>query len=234
MMLRSILVDLWSLSKPILAVAGLFLIVRVAVFRSSSVNWWFVSGALLLTLAGLYLFMAGISSSLIPLSQETGRDLVLVRYKIPVILFVGVIGYCATLLEPGLRIMASQIEEVSVGAIRSNLIIHTAAAGFALGAGLGIVRIFTPFSMKWSAVVALLVLLLLVLLAPEHIVGIAFDCASATTGPVNIPILLGLAIGLSQMVSGADPIRQGFGLIAFTAYGTTSAILIGGILEARA
>lgn len=231
--LRTIFFDLWTLAKPALVLTGLFLAIRVIVFRNTDTNWGLLAGALLLMLVGLYLFLSGISSSLIPLSEATGRDLVLVRYKIPVILFVGLIGYFATLLEPGLRILANQIETVSVGAIHSSKITHMAAVGFAIGAGLGTGRILSPFSMKLSAGIALMLLFLLVLLAPESIVGIAFDCASATTGPVNIPILLGLAIGLSQVVSGVDPLRQGFGLIALTAYGTTTAVLIYGILRIR-
>jgi hypothetical protein len=230
MLWRSVLLDVWSLAKPVLAVSGLLLFARLAFIRNTAGNWWMIAGALLLTLIGLYLFLAGVSSSLLPLSEETGRGLVLVRYKLPVILFIALIAYCSTLMEPGLKMIAGQIETVSIGAIRGPLITQVAAVGFALGAGLGTVRVFAPFSMKWAALIAMLVLSLLVLLAPEHMVGIAFDCASATTGPVNIPILVSLAIGLSQAVSGADPVQQGFGLVAFTAYGTTASILVCGII----
>lgn len=233
MQLRSIVVDLWGLAKPMLVIVGVLLAVRILILRNTTTHWWGLLAAIAITIIGLYLFLAGVSSSLIPLSESSGRGLVALRYKFPVVLFACAIGYLATLLEPGLRVLALQVDTVSIGALRRTVVIHTAALGFALGAGVGVLRILSPFSMKAAAIVALLLLLVLVLIAPEHIVGIAFDCASATTGPANIPILLGLAIGLAQVVPGADPIRHGFGLIALTAYGTTTAVLILGILEAR-
>lgn len=232
-LIRSIAGDLWELTKPTLAIVGLLLAVRVLILRNTTTHWLGLSAAVLLTIFGLYLFLAGVSASLIPLSETTGRGLVTLRYKAPVILFAFAVGYLATLLEPGLRTVAIQIETVSIGALRRPVVIHTAALGFALGSSVGVLRILSPFSMKGTAIVALLLLLVLVIIAPESIVGIAFDCASAATGPANIPILLGLAIGLSQAIPGADPIRHGFGLIALTAYGTTMAVLILGILGAR-
>lgn len=230
MLVQTIAVDLWKLARPTLALAGLFLIVRVLVLRHTITNWWMLVIAMFLTVLGLYLFQIGVSFGLVPLCESTGRALVEIRYKIPILLFACAVGYLSTLLEPGLRTVARQVEETSIGVIRQPLLIHAAAVGFALGAGLGIVRILSPFSMKIAAVASLLLMLGLVLTAPEHIVGIAFDCASASTGPVNIPILLGLAIGLSQAVAGADPIRHGFGLIALTAYGTTTAVMVLGII----
>ncbi len=213
-----------------LALAGLFLIVRAMILRHPVTNWWMLVLALFLTVLGLYLFLVGVSFGLVPLTESTGRALVEIRNKIPIVLFACAVGYLSTLLEPGLRTVAQQVEETSIGAIRKPFVIHAAAFGFALGAGFGVVRILSPFSMKIAAVGSLVLLLVLVLVAPDHIVGIAFDCASASTGPVNIPILLGLAIGLSQAATGADPVRHGFGLIALTAYGTTTAVMILGII----
>ncbi len=233
MLIQSIALDLWKLAKPILAIMALFVILRLFVLRSSVLDWKMLIVAVLLLTFGLYMFLQGVSMGLIPLCESTGRGLVELKFKFPVILFACAAGYLSTLLEPGLRIVAQQVEEVSIGAIRQPLLIHTAALGFALGAGIGVVRIFVPFSMKIAAIVSLLILLVLVLASPAHFVGIAFDCASASTGPANIAILLSLAIGLSQVVAGSDPIRQGFGFIALTAYGTTTAVMILGILESR-
>lgn len=233
MLIQSIALDLWKLARPTLAIVAFIVIFRLLFLRNFVLDWRMLLAAVLFTTIGLYLFLKGVSAGLIPLCESTGNSLVDLSYKLPVVIFVCIIGYLSTLLEPGLRTVAQQVEEVSSGAIRQHLLVHTAALGFAMGAGLGVIRILSPFSMKIAAVVSLLILLVLVLISPEHVVGIAFDCASASTGPANIAILLGLAIGLSQMVSGGDPIRQGFGLIALTAYGTTSAVMILGILESH-
>ncbi len=233
MLARSIAMELWSLMKPTLAIVLFLVIVKTLVFRERIPNTWMFASAVLLTVVGLYLFLAGVSSSLIPLSRSTAYHLVATRNKAFIVMFACILGYLATLVEPGLRTLAIQIEDISVGAISRSRVLHAAAIGFALGAGAGTVRILYSFSMKSVAVCCLLVLAALVLMASDHVIAIAFDAASATTGPANIPILIGLTIGLAQAVEGADPIRYGFGLIAMTAYGTTAAILILGILGGR-
>lgn len=233
MLARSIVMELWSLTKPTLAIVLFLVILKMLVFRDRIPHIWLFVSAVLLTVVGLYLFLAGVSSSLVPLSRSTAFHLVATRNKALIIAFACVLGYLATLIEPGLRTLAIQIEDVSVGAISRSHIIHTAAMGFALGAGAGVARILFGFAMKPVAVCALVVMAALVLMASDHVIAIAFDAASATTGPVNIPMLLGLTIGLAQAVDGADPIRYGFGLIALTAYGTTAAVLMLGILGGR-
>jgi hypothetical protein len=72
--------------------------------------------------------------------------------------------------------------------------------------------------------------LYLAYLAPEKMVGIAFDCASATTGPVNIPINVALALGLSRVVEGSDPLLNGFGIVGLSSLGTIIAVLMLGII----
>jgi hypothetical protein len=71
----------------------------------------------------------------------------------------------------------------------------------------------------------------LILFAPEEFVGIAFDAASATTGPVNIPINMAIAIGLAYALGGADPLLNGFGLVGLTSLGTMVTVLVLGILS---
>ena len=57
------------------------------------------------------------------------------------------------------------------------------------------------------------------------------DCASATTGPVNIPINMALAIGLASMLEVTDPLLAGFGIVGLTSMGTILSVLSLGILS---
>ncbi len=67
--------------------------------------------------------------------------------------------------------------------------------------------------------------------APEEYVAIAFDSASATTGPVNIPINMALAIGIAKTLEGVDPLLSGFGIVGLTSMGTVLSVLTLGILN---
>ena len=232
-LIRIMMANLWTVARPTLAIVLFLVIIRTLFFRESIPNKWIFVSAVLLTMLGLYLFLAGISTSLIPLSRDTAYSLLATRSKTLIVLFACALGYFATLIEPGLRTLAAQVEEVAVGAITKTRIVQAAAVGFACGAGVGTLRILFSIPMKPLAVTCLLLLAGLVLMASDAVIAIAFDAASATTGPANIPILLGLTIGLSQATEGIDPIRFGFGLIALTAYGTTAAILLLGIVGGR-
>lgn len=74
------------------------------------------------------------------------------------------------------------------------------------------------------------IVLILIFIAPELYVSIAMDSASATTGPVNIPINMALAIGVASVIEGVDPSLSGFGIIGLTSVGAMVSVLILGIL----
>ena len=127
--------------------------------------------------------------------------------------------------------MAAEVEEVSVGAIREKILIHTVALGVGSGMSLGLLKILNSIPSRNVIIPILIVTAVLILFAPEEFVGIAFDAASATTGPVNIPINMAIAIGLAYALGGADPLLNGFGLVGLTSLGTMVTVLLLGILS---
>lgn len=129
--------------------------------------------------------------------------------------------------------VAAEVEQVTVGGMPRPVLVHVVAVGFAAGVSLGVLKILLPLSMKAILVPGCLLVLLLVILAPERTFGIALDCAIATTGPVNIPLNMALATGLSKIVAGADPLTHGFGLIGLTSCGAVVSVLVFGVLFVR-
>ena len=168
--------------------------------------------------------------SLIPLGDSVGRNLHLLDKKFLIVLVGFVIGYFGTLVEPALRTLALEIEEVSAGAISQGVLIHGVAAGFGLGMGIGLFKIINNISYIKIIVPLLALVLILVFLAPKMYVAIAMDSASATTGPVNIPINMALAIGIASVIEGVDPLLSGFGIIGLTSIGAMISVLVLGIL----
>lgn len=150
-----------------------------------------------------------------------------------IILFALAAGYLATLIEPALKLLADSVEAESAGALRKGALIHSVAAGFSLGMALGAAKILWGIPFKPVIVTVLLILLVMTVAAPKSICAVAWDCASAATGPVNIPVNLALALGLSRVVEGGDPLFQGFGLIALSALGATMGVLAMGTVTLR-
>lgn len=209
----------------------LFLIVfQIFVFKKSIGDTKSFIIGILLTVLGLHFFLKGISLSLLPLGENVGKSLVLLEQKWLVMIFAFVLGYFGTLVEPALRTLALEAEEVSIGALPQNVLIHAVAIGFGLGMAIGVFKILKGIPMAHILLPLLAITFILVFFVPEQFIAIAVDSASATTGPVNIPLNLAIALGLAKIVEHADPLFSGFGLIGLTSFGAMLSVLILGIL----
>lgn len=225
-----ILLPLWETMKGILPLTGIMLIVQIVILRKPINNIKeFVIGVLFASI-GLHLFLKGTGMSLIPLGETVGRNLYILDRRWVIILMGFVVGYFGTLVEPALRVLALEVEELSVGAIHHKVLIHGVAAGFGLGMGIGMFKIMTNTPYIKIIAPLLFLVVLLSFFAPEPYPSIALDSASATTGPVNIPLNMALAIGLASIIESADPLLSGFGVVGLTSIGAMISVLILGIL----
>jgi hypothetical protein len=222
---------LWGTAKTVLPITAFMIAFKTFFLRHSPENPKTLVGGIVLSILGLHLFIKGASISLLPLSDSLGRELVVLDNKLAIVFFAFVLGYFATLVEPALKILALEVEEISVGAIPNNVLIHSVALGFGLGMALGILKILNNIPIRTIITPILVLSLILIRLAPEEFVGIAMDCASATTGPVNIPINMALAIGLANVLEVTDPLLAGFGIVGLTSLGAVLSVLSLGILS---
>ncbi len=223
--------SLWQAARNVLPLIAMLVICQTMILKRPVPNVRSFSVGLVFVVLGLFFFLKGISLSLIPMGEEVGRSLVVLDNKVYIIAIAFVIGYASTLVEPGLQALAAEVEEVSVGAIREKILIHTVALGVGSGMSLGLLKILNSIPSRNVIIPILIVTAVLILFAPEEFVGIAFDAASATTGPVNIPINMAIAIGLAYALGGADPLLNGFGLVGLTSLGTMVTVLLLGILS---
>jgi len=113
--------------------------------------------------------------------------------KFWIILIAFAIGYLSTLAEPALQSLALEAEEVSVGALPQKVLIQAVAIGFGAGMALGVAKDPIPNSNLSRDYTVLIHHSHSCLFFAGNVRGIAFDSASATTGPINIPI--NMAIG---------------------------------------
>lgn len=222
---------LWETAKTVLPITLVLIVFKTFVLKQTADNPKHLWGGIVLSIFGLHLFIKGVSISLLPLSDTIGKDLVLLDNKLIIIGFAFVLGYFATLVEPALKVLALEVEEVSIGAIPSRVLIHTVAIGFGLGMALGISKILNNISIRNIYTPILILTLILIQIAPQEFVAIAMDSASATTGPVNIPINMALAVGLARMMDITDPLLSGFGVVGLTSLGAVISVLSLGILN---
>lgn len=230
MKILEILAPLWDTMKGILPLTIIMVVFQVLILKKPIDNMGRFGIGIVFAIIGLHLFLKGTTMSLIPLGDSVGRNMHLLDKKFLIILVGFIIGYFGTLVEPALRALAMEVEEVSAGAISQKVLIHGVAAGFGLGMGIGLFKIINNISYVKVIVPLLAIVVVLIFLTPKVYVAIAMDSASATTGPVNIPINMALAIGIASVIEGVDPLLSGFGVIGLTSVGAMISVLILGIL----
>lgn len=222
--------DLFGTFKSLTPIVLGLLLFQLLVLKSPLEKPQSFIGGYLLSLAGLFLFLKGLTLCLLPLGESVGANLISLDSKFWIIIVGFVIGYLATLAEPALHALAMEAEEISVGVLPKQVLIHAVAIGFGTGMALGIAKILFQIPSTTIIIPLLFITIILTYFTPEGIVGIAFDSASATTGPINIPINMAVALGLSKVLAASDPLLNGFGLVGLTSLGAAISVLIMGII----
>ena len=215
----------------VIPITVFLIIFQIFVFKKSIGDVKNFTIGILLTVLGLHFFLKGISLSLLPLGENVGKSLIVLEHKWLMMAFAFGLGYLGTLVEPALRVLALEAEEISIGALPQNILIHAVAIGFGLGMAIGVFKILNGVPIIKILLPLLVITFILVFFVPEQFIAIAIDSASATTGPVNIPLNLAIAIGLSKIIEHADPLFSGFGLIGLTSFGAMLSVLTLGILS---
>lgn len=224
------LAPLWETAKSIIPLTAILIIFQLFILKKPLENVKDFSIGFILAILGLHLFLKGTTMSLIPIGESVGRSLYILEKKWIIVAAAFVIGYFGTLVEPALQTLALEVEELSIGAIPHKVLIHGVAIGFGMGMAIGILKILLNIPYLKIIVPLLLIVLALVFFTPEPFGAVAMDAASATTGPVNIPLNMALAIGLASVIETADPLISGFGIIGLTSVGAMISVMVLGIL----
>ncbi len=230
MKLLVILKDLWETARSVLPLILLLIFLQVVILKKPIKNIKELIGGILLCMFGLHLFLKGAFMSLLPLGNSVGENIFIIDKKWLIVLISFIVGYLGTLVEPAIKTLALEVEEVSIGAIPHTVLIHAVAIGFGMGMGLGIYKILNNILYIKIIIPLILLIILLIPFVPREYIAIAMDSASATTGPVNIPLNMTIAIGLSKTLENVDPLTAGFGIVGLTSIGAIVSVLILGIL----
>ena len=231
MRMMEILRDIWGTAKTVLPLALILVILQIVVLKKPIKNLKEFIIGIILSIAGLHFFLKGVFMSILPLGDSVGGNIAILDNKLLIVAISLVIGYLGTLVEPALKTLALEVEEVSVGAIPNKVLIHAVAIGFGLGMGIGVWKIINNIPFIKIVIPLIFVIILLIPFVPKEFVSIAMDSASATTGPVNIPLNMAIAVGLAKSLENVDPLTSGFGIIGLTSIGAVISVMVLGLLS---
>ena len=158
----------------------------------------FIIGAILLTI-GLSIFLIGVDIAITPLGSQVGATLAKSNKMWIVVVGGLIVGFFISIAEPGLIILADQVDIVTSGQISSLSILGIVSIGLALMLAMGFVRIVTNIPLYKVLTVLYILVFILALFTPIEFLTIAFDASGATTGILAVPFILALALGVSTM-----------------------------------
>jgi hypothetical protein len=189
----------------------------------------FLIGVVMVSI-GLILFLLGVHIGLLPVGEMIGSALPKMGKAWLVIFFGFLLGFIATVAEPDVRILALQVDLVSDGIISSNLLIYTVALGVAIFVGLAMLKILFKIPITYLLIGGYGLVFLLASFTPPHFVPISFDAGGVTTGPLTVPFILALGVGVASVLRGKSASTDGFGLVALASIGPILAVLMLGVL----
>ena len=189
---------------------------------------------------GLMFFMEGLRIGLMPLGETIGA--VLPRNStLPVILgFAFLLGLGATFAEPAIAVLKAAGAGVrpsdapllySLLNDFSNQLVTCVGIGVGVAVLLGVLRFFYGWSLKYLIVPGVSMLSVLTIIAHlnpvlQPILGLAWDCGAVTTGPVTVPLVLALGVGVCRIVGGVDAAHAGFGIVTLASLFPILAVLL--------
>ncbi len=190
----------------------------------------FTIGAVLLVL-GIGLFNLGADLAMTPMGVHVGAGLSRQR-KLGLLLSVCfVLGMLITVAEPDLQVLANQVKTVMNG----TLLIYTVGAGVGAFLMISILRIV--FRKSLSGVLTLFYMLLfalalmLVVSGNMDLLPMALDAGGVTTGPITVPFIMALGVGISGVLSGKHGQEDSFGLVALCSIGPILSVLLLGVFS---
>jgi hypothetical protein len=180
--------------------------------------------------SGLILFLIGVHIGLLPIGEMIGAALPKTGKISLVVLFAFLMGFVVTVAEPDVRVLATQVDIVSQGEISKNLLIIVVALGVAIFVGLAMLRIILSIPITYILVVGYGLIFLLAAFTPPNFVPISFDAGGVTTGPMTVPFILALGVGVARVLGGKTASADGFGLVALASIGPVLAVLLLGVI----
>ena len=192
----------------------------------------FIVGGVLIIL-GLSIFLMGVDLGIQPLGEQTGHALA-EKKSLPLLLSIAfIVGFFVTVAEPDIQVFGDQIHSI-FNSVNKFHLVFIISAGVGLLIMLGLLRTSLSMNIKLTLVVLYIIVFALAVFTPNEFRAIAFDSGGATTGPMTVPFILALGIGVSASFAGrGHDSADNFGLTGITSVGPIIAVLIYGIVLAH-
>ena len=227
--------------RAILPLVLFLMFVLFVVLKSKLPNKMVTVYGLALSIIGMCIFNIGLTYGLGAIGTQTGGVLPAAFMELPIsesspifskVLGLGVVigfafllGFGATLAEPALNALGITVQDLTNGAFKKSMLMYSVAGGVAVGIALGVAKLVLNFDLMQVLLPLYAIGILLTIFSTEEFVNVAWDSAGVTTGPVTVPLVLAMGLGLGSAVSAIE----GFGILSLASICPIVAVLSMGI-----
>lgn len=188
----------------------------------------FIFSAIFLIL-GIGLFNLGADLAMQPMGEQIGSSLMKTKKIKIIILVCFIMGVLITIAEPDLSVLASQVQAV----ISSEVLMISIGCGVGIFLVLAALKIIFKKDLSMILIFFYMVIFALVAMIilnnNESFLALSFDSGGVTTGPITVPFIMALGVGIAQTIGGREKKENSFGLIALCSIGPVIGILILGL-----
>jgi hypothetical protein len=180
----------------------------------------FLLGAVMVSV-GMGLFSVGADTSMTPIGSRIGTALTKSRKLWLILLVSFLLGIAITVAEPDLQVLAETVPHIDGG-----VLLITVGVGVGFFLALSMLRILLGVRLRWLLLGFYGVVFVLAAFTDPNFLGVAFDSGGVTTGPMTVPFILALGVGVANIRSDGNAETDSFGLVALCSIGPILAVLI--------
>ncbi len=219
--LKEKIVESFRSVLPITAVVFLISI-TIAPLETGSLTM-FLCGAVMLIL-GMGLFQLGVDMAMMPMGEGMGVGITKSKRIWLVAAICFVIGAVVTIAEPDLTVLANQVPSIP-----NPVLILTVAVGVGIFLVIALLRILFQVKLLHMLWISYILVFVLAIFVPNEFIAVAFDSGGVTTGPITVPFIMALGIGMASIRSSGSQ-DDSFGLVALCSVGPILAVMVLGIV----
>ena len=217
-----------KMSEALSAVVPILVIVLALSFTlaplSPSILLSFLMGALLV-MVGMMFFTLGAEMSMTPMGEKVGSKMTQTKNVWFITLLSFILGVIITVSEPDLQVLAELVPSIP-----NQTLILAVAIGVGLFLVVAILRMLLSVALSHLLVGLYILVFILAFLVPSGFRAIAFDSGGVTTGPMTVPFIMALGVGISAIRNDRHAADDSFGLVALCSVGPILAVLLLGLI----
>lgn len=207
---------------PIILIVALLCIFFIPI--DSGLMLSFLIGAIMI-IVGMGLFTMGSDLSMTQIGNYIGAKMTKSRKLWLILLLSFVLGVAITVAEPDLQVLASNTPDIN-----TTVLIVTVSVGVGFFLTVSMLRILFSIQLKWLLITFYALVFVLAGLSDQNFLSVAFDSGGVTTGPMTVPFIMALGVGVASIRSDEKAKSDSFGLVALCSIGPILAVLLLGFI----